>query len=97
MVQFVGSNKASEDRRILEGALKLFTEEMRRKLQRLLRNGHTFSMTDLSDEQLLQARKNLAEELRTLYKKEDREVEIAIKALAVWVRRTEMEKQAAME
>jgi len=97
MVKFVGDNKANESRRIMEGNLKPFLNEMRTAINRMLRDGHPFKMEDQSEARLLQARKELANEIKTLYAGEDREAEIAVKALAVWYRRKEMEQREAEE
>lgn len=96
MVKFVGSKESSEDRRILETNLKPFTDNMRTCLRRMVKSGYKFNLTDLSDEQILATRKALVEELKRIYGREDREVEIAVKAMATWYLRTEKERQEAI-
>lgn len=96
MVKFVGNKDSSEDRRILETNLKPFTNAMRDCFKKMLHNGHKFNLTDLSDSQILQLRKDLVAELKRIYSKEDREVEIAVQAMAIWYLRTEKERQEAI-
>lgn len=96
MVKFVGSKESSEDRRILETNLRPFTDAMRSCLRRMVSNGHKFKLSDLSDEQLLKLRKDLVAELKRIYGREDREIEIAVQALATWYLRTEKERRDAI-
>lgn len=97
MVKFVGDTSSKDNRRIMEGHLKPFMEAMRTAINHLMRDGYNFNMQDQSGEALLKARKDLVDEIKTLYAREDREAEIAVKALAVWHRRKEKEQREAEE
>lgn len=97
MPKMVGSVTGKEDRRILEGQLKLFMEEMRRGITRLIKKGHSFDMSEMTSENILKARKELIEYTKTLYSKKDMEAEIAIKAMEVWYRRLELDKLRVTE
>lgn len=97
MPKMVGSVTGKEDRRILEGQLKVFMEEMRKTLSKMIKRGHAFEMKEMTSDKILRARKDLLEYSRTLYSQKDMEVEVAIKAMEVWYRRVELDKLRTVE
>ena len=97
MPKMIGSADGKEYRRILEGALKPFVEEVRRGIHKNVKNRNTSNLEELTSETILKARTELVDMVKTLYNEEDREIEIAVKALEVWYRRTEMARKRAIE